>query len=41
MVELLPNPVIGAAEIALVRLDDVEHHLRILFLLVFGDATVG
>lgn len=41
MVKLLPNAVIkSTAKIALVCFHNVHHHLRVLILLVLGNATV-
>lgn len=40
MVELLPDAIVLATEIAFVRFDNVDHHLGILFLLIFGDTAV-
>lgn len=41
VIEFLPDAIILTAIIALVGLDNVDHHLGILFLLIFGNAIVG
>lgn len=40
MVKLLPDTIVLLPQIALVSLHDVSHHLRILLLLVLGDALI-
>lgn len=41
MIEFLPDAIVFSPKIALVRLNNVDHHLWVLFLFVFGDATIG
>lgn len=40
MVEFLPDAIIFSSKIALIRLNNVDHHLWVLFLFVFGNAAI-
>lgn len=41
VIELLPDAIILTTIITLVGLDNIDHHLGILLLLIFGNTIVG